>query len=165
MGTACSRRQEIEVRTRGMHVSPRWVTRELRSGCVAAPLAECLVLWICVPLPCDRHRPSCVHPYRAGVPAIGRICCFPFRSISIVDTFNTLHQTRRARYTQRLSPLERMAQWGARPRRSRTFAQGRRLGLPVRTAPHARCSRSRRGSRARPKQPPRSSFRRTQRCC
>ena len=44
----------------------------LRSGCVAARLAECLVLWFCVSLLCDRHRPSCVHPYRVGVPVVGR---------------------------------------------------------------------------------------------
>ena len=36
--------------------------------CVAATLAECLVLWFCVSLLCDRHRPSSVHPYRVGVP-------------------------------------------------------------------------------------------------
>ena len=53
-------------------VRPR-VTREVRSGCVAAaPLAECLVLWFCVSLLCDRHRPSSVHPYRVGVPVVGR---------------------------------------------------------------------------------------------
>ena len=52
-------------------VRPR-VTREVRSGCVAARLAECLVLWFCVSLLCDRHRPSCVHPYRVGVPVVGR---------------------------------------------------------------------------------------------
>ena len=46
--------------------------REVRSGCVAATLAECLVLWFCVSLLCDRHRPSCVHPYRVGVPVVGR---------------------------------------------------------------------------------------------
>ena len=49
-----------------------WVTREVRSGCVAVSLAECLVLWFCVSLLCDRHRPSCVHPYRVGVPVVGR---------------------------------------------------------------------------------------------
>ena len=52
-------------------VRPR-VTREVRSGCVAVSLAECLVLWFCVSLLCDRHRPSCVHPYRVGVPVVGR---------------------------------------------------------------------------------------------
>ena len=52
-------------------VRPR-VTREVRSGCVAVSLAECLVLWFCASLLCDRHRPSRVHPYRAGVPAVGR---------------------------------------------------------------------------------------------
>ena len=52
-------------------VRPR-VTRELRSGCVAVSLAECLVLWFCVSLLCDRHRPSSVHPYRVGVPVVGR---------------------------------------------------------------------------------------------
>ena len=53
-------------------VRPR-VTREVRSGCVAAALlAECLVLWFCVSLLCDRHRPSSVHPYRVGVPVVGR---------------------------------------------------------------------------------------------
>ena len=37
-------------------VRPR-VTREVRSGCVAAALlAECLVLWFCVSLLCDRRR-------------------------------------------------------------------------------------------------------------
>ena len=35
-------------------------------------LAECLVLWFCVSLLCDRHRLSCVHPYRVGVPVVGR---------------------------------------------------------------------------------------------
>ena len=35
-------------------------------------LAECLVLWFCVSLLCDRHRPSSVHPYRVGVPVVGR---------------------------------------------------------------------------------------------
>ena len=56
-------------------VRPR-VTREVRSGCVAAaPLAECLVLWFCVSLLCDRHRPSSVHPYRVGVPVVGRTVC------------------------------------------------------------------------------------------
>ena len=34
--------------------------------------AECLVLWFCVSLLCDRYRPSCVHPYRVGVPVVGR---------------------------------------------------------------------------------------------
>ena len=48
------------------------MTRELRSGCVAVSLAECLVLWFCVSLLCDRHRPSSVHPYRVGVPVVGR---------------------------------------------------------------------------------------------
>ena len=48
------------------------MTREVRSGCVAVSLAECLVLWFCVSLLCDRHRPSCVHPYRVGVPVVGR---------------------------------------------------------------------------------------------
>ena len=44
-------------------VRPR-VTREVRSGCVAAALlAECHVLWFCVSLLCDRHRPSRVHPW------------------------------------------------------------------------------------------------------
>ena len=44
-----------------------------RSGCVAVSLAECLVLWFCVSLLCgDRHRPSSVHPYRVGVPVVGR---------------------------------------------------------------------------------------------
>ena len=52
-------------------VRPR-VTREVRSGCVAVSLAECLVLWFCVSLLCDRHRPSSVHPYRVGVPVVGR---------------------------------------------------------------------------------------------
>ena len=52
-------------------VRPR-VTRGVCSGCVAATLAECLVLWFCVSLLCDRHRPSCVHPYRVGVPVVGR---------------------------------------------------------------------------------------------
>ena len=52
-------------------VRPR-VTREVRSGCVAVSSAECLVLWFCVSLLCDRHRPSCVHPYRVGVPVVGR---------------------------------------------------------------------------------------------
>ena len=33
---------------------------------------QCLVLWFCVSLLCDRHRPSCVHPYRVGVPVVGR---------------------------------------------------------------------------------------------
>ena len=55
------------------------MTREVRSGCVAAaPLAECLVLWFCVSLLCDRHRPSSVHPYRVGVPVVGRTLCFAF---------------------------------------------------------------------------------------
>ena len=63
-------------------VRPR-VTREVRSGCVAAaPLAECLVLWFCVSLLCDRHRPSCVHPYRVGVPVVGRTVLFAFPSIN-----------------------------------------------------------------------------------
>ena len=52
-------------------VRPR-VTREVRSGCVAVSSAECLVLWFCVSLLCDRHRPSSVHPYRVGVPVVGR---------------------------------------------------------------------------------------------
>ena len=52
-------------------VRPR-VTREVRSGCVAVSLAECLLLWFCVSLLCDRHRPSCVHPYRVGVTVVGR---------------------------------------------------------------------------------------------
>ena len=30
---------------------------------------RCLVLWFCVSLLCDRHRPFCVHPYRVGVPS------------------------------------------------------------------------------------------------
>ena len=34
--------------------------------------SECLVLWFCVSLLCDRHRPSSVHPYRVGVPVVGR---------------------------------------------------------------------------------------------
>ena len=47
----------------------------------------CLVLWFCVSLLCDRHRPFCVHPYRVGVPsrrshqrtdgASGRALCTP----------------------------------------------------------------------------------------
>ena len=52
-------------------VRPR-VTREVRSGCVAVSSAECHVLWFCVSLLCDRHRPSSVHPYRVGVPVVGR---------------------------------------------------------------------------------------------
>ena len=31
--------------------------------CGSRTLAECLVLWFCVSLLCDRHRPSSVHPY------------------------------------------------------------------------------------------------------
>ena len=48
------------------------LSREVRSGCVAVSSAECLVLWFCVSLLCDRHRPSSVHPYRVGVPVVGR---------------------------------------------------------------------------------------------
>ena len=40
--------------------------------CGSRTLAECLVLWFCVSLLCDRHRPSSVHPYRVGVPVVGR---------------------------------------------------------------------------------------------
>ena len=40
--------------------------------CGSRTLAECLVLWVCVSLLCDRHRPSSVHPYRVGVPVVGR---------------------------------------------------------------------------------------------
>ena len=39
-----------------------------------------LSCWFCVSLLCDRHRPSCVHPYRVGVP-VGRTVCFAFLSI------------------------------------------------------------------------------------
>ena len=42
-----------------------------------APLAECLDLWFCVPLPCDRHRPSRVHPYTAPVSQRRSDCVSP----------------------------------------------------------------------------------------
>ena len=35
-------------------------------------IPECLVLWFCVSLLCDRHHLSSVHPYRVGVPVVGR---------------------------------------------------------------------------------------------
>ena len=64
-------------------VRPR-VTREVRSGCVAVSLAECLVLWFCVSLLRDRHRPSSVHPYRVGVPVVGRtVFRLPIQSMCV----------------------------------------------------------------------------------
>ena len=62
-------------------VRPR-VTREVRSGCVAVSLAECLVLWFCVSLLCDRHLPSRVPTHTALVSQSLVGLCFAFPSIN-----------------------------------------------------------------------------------
>ena len=67
-------------------VRPR-VTREVRSGCVAATLAECLVLWFCVSLLCDRvtARLASTHTALVSQSLVG--LCFAFPSINFLSLF------------------------------------------------------------------------------
>jgi len=49
-------------------------------------------LWFCVSLLCDRHRPSSVHPYRVGVPVVGRtVFRLPINQSMSITTVTCVH--------------------------------------------------------------------------